>query len=287
MKISGAGPIRAAVKTAAHFRDTAVNGVPKMSPSVMKLVAKLAHFDVDFREISQIIERDPLLCGQILRVVNSAESARRQTISKISEALIILGTSRLRKIALGLTVTNLFSRTKMASGWSPLRFNTHSVAVASMTEILAEFVPLPNADSAFVAGLLHDTGKLAIAANLQDQYATILGLWSCSGRPIHDCEQEILDSDHAEISGLILARWELPAFLQRAVYDHHHPREGDLSWLIQQADEFVRYLGITVEPPGLRSLPEFNFHFPGMELPQAEILRRFRLEFDQLSKVFA
>ncbi|HME09077.1 MAG TPA: HDOD domain-containing protein [Bryobacteraceae bacterium] len=275
------------VKVAANIRDTAVNGVPKMPPSVMRLVAKLAHFDVDFREISQIIERDPVLCGQILGVVNSAESARRNTISKISDAVIMLGMSRLRKIALGLTVTKLFSRVKLASGWSPLRFNTHSVAVASMTEILADFVPVPNADSAFVAGLLHDTGKLAIAANLQDQYETILRLWSCSGRPICECEEEILDCDHAEISGLILARWELPIFLQRAVYDHHHPREGDLSWLIQQADEFVRYLGITVEPPDTRSLPEFNFHVPGVELPQAEVLRRFRIEFDQLSKMFA
>lgn len=275
------------MKIATHFRDTAVNGVPMMSPSVMRLVAKLAHFDVDFGEISQIIERDPALCGQILRVVNSAESGRRRSISKISHAITVLGMSRLRKVALGLTVTKLFSRTKMASNWSTLRFNTHSVAVASMTEILAGFVPVPHGDSAFVAGLLHDTGKLAIAASLRDQYDTIMRLWSCSGRPIQDCEQEILDCDHAGLSGLILARWELPTFLQRAVYDHHHPREGELSWLVQQADEFVHYLGISVEPPDLRSLPEYQFHIPGHDLPQADVLQQFRIEFDQLNQMFA
>jgi len=53
------------VKVAANIRDTAVNGVPKMPPSVMRLVAKLAHFDVDFREISQIIERDPRLVEEL------------------------------------------------------------------------------------------------------------------------------------------------------------------------------------------------------------------------------
>ena len=258
-----------------------------MSPSVMRLVAKLAHFDVDWNEIGEIIERDPVLCGQILRVVNSAEIGQRHSISKISHAITVLGVSRLRKIALGLTVSKLFLRTKMAASWSPLRFNTHSVAVALMTEILAGFVPVPHADSAFVAGLLHDTGKLAIAGSLRDQYETILQLWNCSGRAIQECEQEIIDCTHTEIAGLILARWELPIFLQRAVYDHHQPNQGDLSWLIYQADQFVRYLGITVEPPELRAVPEYQFQIPGHDLPPAEILDQFRIQYDELNKMFA
>jgi HD-like signal output (HDOD) protein len=261
--------------------------MPKMSPSVMRLVAKLARFDVDWREISSVIEGDPVLCGQILRVVNSAEFGRRHSVSKINDAVTLLGMSRLRKISLGLTVTKLFSRNKMATGWSPLRFNAHSVAVASMTEILADFVPVEHSDSAFVAGLLHDTGKLAVAASLRDQYEMILSLWSSSDRSMQSCERDVLDTDHAELSGLILARWELPAFLQRAVHDHHQPREVDLSWLVQQADEFVRYLGMLVEPPDLRPLPDYQLHIPGYDIPQPEILARFRIEFEELNKMFA
>ena len=275
------------MKIATNFRETTLNGMPRMSPSVMRLMAKLARFDVDWREISAVIEGDPILCGQILRVVNSVEFGRRSTVSKISQAVSLLGMSRLRKISLGMTVTKLFSRSKMANGWSPLRFNGHSVAVAAMTEILADFVPVEHADSAFVAGLLHDTGKLAIAASLRDEYEQILKLWSGSDRSMQDCEREILDCDHAEISGLIVARWELPAFLQRAVHDHHQPREMDLSGLVQQADEFVRYLGMLVEPPDLRPLPEYQLQLPGYELPQAEILERFRIELDELNKMFA
>lgn len=258
-----------------------------MSQSVMRLLAKLARFDVDWREISSVIEGDPILCGQILQVVNSAEFGLHSTVSKISQAVTLLGMSRLRKISLGMTVMKLFSRSRMAVGWSSVRFNGHSVAVAAMTEILADFVPVEHSDSAFVAGLLHDTGKLAIAASLRDQYVEILKLWGSSGRSMQDCERETLDCDHAEISALILARWELPAFLQRAVHDHHQPREMDLSWLIQQADEFVRYLGILVEPPDLRPLPEYQLHAPGYKLPQAEILDRFRIELEELNKMFA
>jgi HD-like signal output (HDOD) protein len=275
------------VKIATNFREAALNGMPKMSPSVMRLVAKLARFDVDWREISSVIEGDPVLCGQILRVVNSAEFGRRHSVSKINDAVTLLGMSRLRKISLGLTVTKLFSRNKMATGWSPLRFNAHSVAVASMTEILADFVPVEHSDSAFVAGLLHDTGKLAVAASLRDQYEMILSLWSSSDRSMQSCERDVLDTDHAELSGLILARWELPAFLQRAVHDHHQPREVDLSWLVQQADEFVRYLGMLVEPPDLRPLPDYQLHIPGYDIPQPEILARFRIEFEELNKMFA
>jgi HD-like signal output (HDOD) protein len=274
------------VKIATNFRDVAVTGMPVMSPSVMRLVGKLARFDVEWREIGEVIESDPILCGQILRVVNSAESGRRHTISKINHAITLLGLTRLRKISLGLTVSRFFSRSKMAEGWSPLRFNAHSAAVASMTEILAGYVPVENGDAAFVAGLLHDTGKLAIAASLRDEYQMIQRLWSCSDRSIQDCEREILDCDHAEISGLILARWELPLFLQRAVYDHHQPSGTNLSLLLQQADRFVGYLGMLVEPPNLRPLPEYTLHVPGHDLPQAEILEKFRVEFDQLMHAF-
>src|SRR4051812_24017521 len=129
---------------AANLREAALKEMPSISPMAMRLIGKLARLDVEVTEVSHLIERDVLLCSQILRTVNSARYSRRVQITRVSEAVVLLGLARLRRLALGLSVSNLFKRLKTADGWSPLRFNFHSAAVSVMSEILADSVPVAN-----------------------------------------------------------------------------------------------------------------------------------------------
>ena len=258
--------------------------MPAISPMAMRLIGKLTHFDVDFKEVAGLIEKDAILCSQLLKAVNSARYARRSTVDRVGDAVVLLGVGKLRKLALSFTVTNLFGRAKTATGWSPLRFNLHSAAVALMAEILAEHVPAANGEAAFIAALLHDVGKFAIAVNLAREYELIAELSSSSGRPIDECEREVLGFDHAELSGMMLARWQLPPYLQQAVFYHHRPAESaeasdgsvKLSQLLECADRFVRYLGIAVEPVDPDRLPEFSLELPGHELPSLKSSRSSR-----------
>ncbi len=296
LKVPDLVPIRLAMVAATNFREMALKEMPSISPMAMRLIGKLARVDVDVTEVSHLIERDVLLCSQILKSINSARYARRTQVTRVSDAVVLLGLARLRRLALGLSVSNLFKRLKTASGWSPLRFNFHSAAVAVMAEALADSMPAANGQGALVAALLHDVGKYAIAVNLHREYELIIDLWSSSGKPVDECESEILGFDHAELSGIMLARWDLPVSLQQGVFYHHRPEaappdptnEGKvpLCRLLNVADRFVRYLGIDIEPATRIGVPAYSLEFPGFEVNEVEILARFQSEYSELSEAF-
>jgi len=258
----------------------------------MRLIGKLTHFDVDLLAISALIEKDVLLCGQLLRAVNSARFARRNTINRARDAVVMLGIGKLRKLALSLTVTNLFGRSKTAPGWSPLRFNLHSAAVGMMADGLARHTKAENLEIAFVGGLLHDIGKFAIALNLHREFEMIRQLRSSSGRDVAECEREVLGFDHAELSGMILARWELPIQLQHAVFYHHAPEASQpndppkLSAVLSTADQFVNYLTISVEPVDTETILSCSLEIPGAKVPTETILSEFKQEYAELAELF-
>lgn len=254
----------------------------------MKMVARLAYPDVDYNEIQRIIEKDPLLCGELLRSVNSAQFARREPLNTVKQAVAYLGTSKLRRLALSLTVTNLFGRARTGEHWSQLRFNLHSAAVGVLTQILASHLPTEHGDSAFVAGLLHDIGKFAIAANLRAQHRQIWDLHQVSLLPMIECEREVLGFDHAEVSGGLLARWDIPDYVCKVVYNHHAPEmrrlpsgQVGLDVVLNRADQFVNSLGMRSEPESLKSEQVYKLSFSGFDLDHEAIASQFVAEFDE------
>ena len=106
-----------------------------------QLLGQLSRRNCEIHDLVGIVERDPVLSGQILRLANSAIFGRLRPVSSVRHAVAMVGTSALRKFALGSSISNLFSRTKMAKHFSVRRFNVHSVATATLLELLAEELP--------------------------------------------------------------------------------------------------------------------------------------------------
>ena len=251
----------------------------------MKLVGKLAHAEVDFTEVEKIIEKDTMLCAALLRMVNSARYSRGAQVSSVRQAVMLLGANKLRRMALSLTVSNLFGRAKTGPQWSQVRFNLHSAAVGVMAEILASKSPVENGHAAFVAGLLHDVGKFAIAVNLPGESREILDLWRERGGAIAECEREILGFHHAEVSGVMLARWEMADFIHRAAYLHHDPVDLpdriSLSRILNLTDRFVNSLGMMAEPAPADLGPACPLELPGFALDHEEIAAQFAVEYEE------
>ena len=159
----------------------------------------------------------------MLRLVNSALYGRRGNVSSVRAAVSILGLNKLRNFLLGLSVSRLWSRVRTPDNWSMARFNGHAIAVAVLADRLVQKAPIEYPEGAFAAGLLHDLGRLMIATALPDEFQRIHAMRVSSGKPLVQCEYAIIDTSHAELSASALARWNLPAPIQKAVLYHHHP----------------------------------------------------------------
>ncbi|MGD1094688.1 MAG: HDOD domain-containing protein [Bryobacteraceae bacterium] len=271
--------------------------LPRLSPLMSQLLARLARRNCEVPELTALIEKDPLLAGQVLRMANSAIFGRMQQITTVGHAITMIGVGTLRKFALGNSVANLFSRFRSAPSFSMTRFNLHSVATATLVEALVDELPVEFPEGAFIAGILHDVGRLLIAVTLPDDFESIVSLYAIKNTPLTECERDVLDIDHAELSALAIGRWDLAESIQRAARFHHTPdlalAESDpgpgkvtLSLIINKADEFVNYLGLSIVRPQAMNQKPPSLEFPGFQYSQERALQTFEREWKSVGDLF-
>jgi HD-like signal output (HDOD) protein len=229
--------------------------LPPFSPILNRLLASLAKEDVSFAKLGDLIEKDTVLAANVLHLVNSALYARRGTINSVRHALSILGINKLRNAVLGMSITRMWNQTRPPSSWSMGRFDLHSAAAAILSDLLAQRLPVSYPEGAFVAGLLHDVGRLLIALSLGEEHDRLLQVHEDTGTSYVDCERSILGFTHPELSAEALAVWNLPEPIQVAVRYHHSPETDPselgpggvaLSRVVDAANQFVNSRGISI-----------------------------------------
>jgi HD-like signal output (HDOD) protein len=272
----------------------ALSKLPPFSPVLTKLMASLAKEDVMVNELADWIEKDTVLTGNVLRMVNSAAYGRMGTISSVRHAIAILGTNRLRNIVMGLSVCNMMTNVKLPAAWSAKAFNRHSIAVATMADLIVQEVDVNYPEGAFVAGLLHDVGKLLLAVSAPGEYADILQGSRESGRAVYEEEMANWGFSHAVISQAVLAAWKLPEPVQAAALHHHNPEADDpcgslmpLSRAVKLADLAVNALGMpasgdAVEPQNVVDWLEQA----GFNGKSEKIVSAFEKEMQAMAGVF-
>lgn len=279
-----------------------LNNLPPFSPILNRLLSSLASEDVRFSDLASLIEKDTVLSGHVLRLVNSAAMARRSRINSISHAVSVLGLVRLRNFLLSISIARLWQSTRTVPPWSMAQFNLHGAAVALMSDLLAQNTHCHYPEGAFLAGLLHDYGKLLIVAALPDQFTEIVKMFQEGKGTLSDCETEVIGSTHAELSALTLRAWSLPEDIVRGVEFHHKPDEEEkslaepvkgmlLGRVVFVADVVVRHLGIYVisihgpqEPSRENALAALEEH--GFGSSAAQIIETFETEYEAIKSFF-
>jgi HD-like signal output (HDOD) protein len=269
--------------------------LPPFSPILNKLLASLAQDDVSFVKLGDLIEKDPVVAGNLLHLVNSALYARRGSINSVRHALSLLGINKLRNVVLGMSITRMWNQVKTPASWSMARFNMHSAASGILSDLLAQRLTVPYAEGAFVAGLLHDVGRLLIALGLPEEYSHILQMHE-GGVPLLECEMQLLGFTHPELSAEALAFWNLPLPILTAVRHHHHPEldpsglrpdEVTLSRVLDAANQYVNSLGVSI----LKTCPDTAdatlVESLGLSAERLEsVLADYKTEFDAMSSFF-
>jgi HD-like signal output (HDOD) protein len=275
----------------------ALGQLPPFSPTLNRLLATLAQEDVSFVKLGEIVEKDTVVAGNVLHLVNSALYGRRETINSVRHAISLLGINKLRNAVLGMSVARMWKTVKTPAGWSMRRFNMHSAAVAVLSDLLVEALPCNYAEGAFVAGLLHDTGKLVMAMGLPEQWIEIQKMYQETDLSEEECERAVVGMTHSELSKAAMEKWKIPEPIRVAVEYHHAPELDPtpvkpgvltLSRITWAANHQVNLTGdsIQVEIPPQDAPPSEPLNALGLTDRLPAVLEHFASEFDSMSAFF-
>jgi HD-like signal output (HDOD) protein len=173
-------------------------------------------------DIAKIIRDDPGLTARLLRIVNSAFYSFPSRVETISQAVTIVGTQQLSALALATSVMKMFKGlpedlVSMDSFWR------HSIACGLAARQLGTVRREANAERFFVAGMLHDIGRLVMFTKLTEPSREILMIARQEQRLLYEIERERLGFTHAVVGGVLLQTWKLPTSLEETVMYHHNP----------------------------------------------------------------
>lgn len=225
------------------------DGLPTLPAVAIEAVRLMEGESSSFQSIAQLIKNDQVLAGRILHYANSAYAGMGRQVSSISQAISLLGFNTVRSIILSVSVFDCFTSQFAQQKLSLVNFWLHSIGVAVTAEKLAQRLAFPSPEEAYMAGLIHDLGKLVCYKQFPEKFQEVCreleqrGAFSTRPTSHLDIEKAILDTDHTEVGRLIAERWNLPEVLGRTMWLHHQPvwepispNEGTLHQLIRFAD---------------------------------------------------
>lgn len=173
-------------------------------------------------DVGAVISEDPGLTARLLRLVNSAMYGFPSKIESVKQGLTVVGTQQIHDLALATSVVNMFKDmpqdlVDMTSFWQ------HSIGCGVCARTLATELRAPNVERHFVAGLLHDIGKLVLFMHNADGARAAIEMCQTDGTLLYDAERAVMGYDHAAVGQALLSSWNLPATLQEPVAHHHRP----------------------------------------------------------------
>lgn len=230
-----------------------LDGLPTLEPVAVKLLQATADSKSDVEEIAQLLRGDPALTAKLLSVANAAATGARGPVRTVEKAVALLGFAAVRSLVLAVKVFEAFAAKPPPAGQRAFERNEfwkHALAVACAARRLAaarrEFSV--DTEEAFVAGLLHDLGKIALSAVFPKAYDRIAAQADHARGDIADAERTILGIDHTIAGRRLAERWNLPRPLQETIWLHHLSAEAlpsnvltpQLIALVQLADTLAR-----------------------------------------------
>ena len=180
------------------------NELPTLSPIARRLLTTICYpgEEPSLSEVTSWIESDALTSGKVLALANSALYGRSVPILSVRLAVTRLGLKPLRSLILSSSLNRLWSQLPTPRQWSTSNFNAHSIATGVLCEIIASRFTPADSPIAFLAGLLHDTGRLLIAALLHDNTDALARL-NVEGDSLEGVERDLVGFAHPELSAAL------------------------------------------------------------------------------------
>jgi putative nucleotidyltransferase with HDIG domain len=216
-----------------------IQALPSL-PAIVMRVQGLITANAKQAEIARVILQDPAMAARLLRAANSSFFGVRSRIRTVEQALVLLGGHMVRNLLVMTAVHGTLRRLRLAPQFPLPKFWEHSLETAVMTKLLALRVGGCSADDAFVAGLLHDLGKVTLATIFADERSACL-VPGAGTTP--DGERAVFGHDHVDVGAALAREWKLPDFTIEGIEQHHDVSPpSKLARIVQAADALIHWL---------------------------------------------
>lgn len=256
--------------------------LPALPAVAVELITSLDAAQADADSLAGIFSRDHTLVARLLRIANSSFYGMPGRIDSIRDAIMLIGLRGVRSLAIAASLSGALPRD--CPGLSLQHFWRHSTATAIAAQELARRNRLPT-DLAFIAGLLHDIGRLILASAYPQHSAAVRQHMAEAPCLCHEAERKILGLDHADFGRIITEHWRFPALLVKAIGGHHDPdaiRQDTLTACVHLAD----LLAAVIDPQpeqGLFAAPPDGDAWRRLMPPADEALAMCRTMQDQIA----
>lgn len=199
-----------------------VEKMPAFPKSVQQIVQLTSDINASAKDIVRVIECDPVMTVKILKSINSSFYGLPQKVTSVQRAVVYIGLNTIKNIALGVAAMGMLN-TKNKANFNTSNFLLHSLSTAAISKMLAERIGLSaiECSDCFVAGLLHDFGKVVFAEFMPDEFKLALEKSKELQLPLHQTELEFIGLSHTQAGKMLAEKWDLSDPLIDAIAHHH------------------------------------------------------------------
>lgn len=215
--------------------------LPQFPQVLLKLIEALDDQESTIDSLAGLISSDPVLSSRLMEIIGSAAINLPKEINSIENAVVYLGIDTIKNITISSSALHLFRTVKVIPEFDISQFWFHSYKCGLTAKKLASETGLAEPDEAFLSGLLHDIGRLMLAAHYPDDYASILKSNSSEHEILH-MEQETFGTNSSEISAWMFRRWNLSSLCSDAVLYINNTAEEIASALILVKIVFLAHI---------------------------------------------
>lgn len=221
-----AGPVTSPGKTLpphlqkALGRVTEISSLPEITTRILQVVEDP---QATAQDMHAIVKNDPALAAKILKVVNSAFYGLPSQIGSLDRAIIMIGLSAVKNIALAASLARFFKPDAVSDHFVASDLWRHCIGVGVCARLLAMRAQSPDADEYFVAGLVHDLGLLVAGQLFPEKFRAVVEFAHGNPQPFCAVEQELIGADHQTFGVALATKWKFPAGLRFAIGYHHDP----------------------------------------------------------------